>query len=154
MLDPRKPTGLKPVLLENVRSTPWRMQQNRPGVCPTENSDRRFCAAPAFGWSAVPAGRHIVSHRFKRWETVRRGIESRRDGTLGWARRMCRPYGTLLAAIAFPPFETVGYDVSSLTGLAIMISAILRSVGQTPNWNDKKPSQKYLGSIAARAISS
>ena len=59
------------------------------------------------------------------------GPQSRRDGTLGWARRMCRPYGTLLAAIAFPPFETVGYNLSSLTGLAKMINAILRSVGQT-----------------------
>jgi hypothetical protein len=39
---------------------------------------------------------------------------------------MSRPYGTLLAAIASPPFETVGYNLPSLTGLAERTSVIRR----------------------------
>ncbi len=100
------------------------------GVCPAENFDHCKCAASCFCVARSPGGTSQRSPPWKRWGAGCDHSQPRRGGTHGSPCAAPSRLGPLPSHI--PTARAVGYVLSSLKGLAKVIRAILRSVGQTP----------------------
>jgi hypothetical protein len=82
---------------------------------------------PASVLLEVPEGRHNVAHRGN--GGTHGAILESPEGRHIWFA-LCRPSGLVLLTSHIPTARAVGYVLSSLTGLAKMISTMVRSGGQ------------------------
>ena len=115
-------------LVESVssRNRTYAHWDSVPRKIPTTTLVRR----PAFVFSEVPEGRHIVAHR----ETVgtRDAVEKSPGGAAQLLGQVCRPSGAFRDVTGVPTTFVVGYDMPSLRDLPIYKKAIPGSDRQTP----------------------
>jgi hypothetical protein len=99
-----------------------------------------FCVARS------PGGTSQRSPPRKRWVCV--GAEGQAPKGRHRANQMCRPFEAVNDRTTCPTVSTVGYVLSSLTALAKVIRAILRSVGRTHSTDFSRTRGRFFKNAA------